>query len=506
MKHGGDENVKPHKSIRTQFALIFILLVAAMLIVWWIINSLFLQSYYLKNKQRTIVEAYDRLNVLLADYGGEEIPESIGTEITSFCSDSNISVAVVSSAFDTVFTSEHQDDLLIKRLMDHLFSEDISEMDSDYEIKISEDKRIMRSDNMELWGTLGNGDMVIMRTPIESIRESVAISNRFYTYIGIILAVISGIIIWIVTGRITRPVRELTDISDKMARMDFDAKYTGGSNNEIGLLGNHINEMSEHLKKAISDLKTANNELQRDIEKKEKLDGMRLEFLSNVAHELKTPIALIQGYTEGLKDNLSDDAETRDFYCEVIIDEANKMNKLVKNLTTLNQLEFGNDEISMERFDIAELIKNHIISSDIMLKQNAISVSFEAEGPLYVWGDEFKIEEVFTNYFSNAIHYCKEVKGGTGKRIDIKTERAENTLKVTVFNTGEPIPEESLDRLWDKFYKVDRARTHEYGGSGIGLSIVRAIMEAHNKRYGVENYENGVGFYFELDCGEEKIG
>ena len=501
-KRSAEENVKPHKSIRTQFALIFILLVAAMLVVCWIINSLFLQRYYLKNKRKSVEEAYGRLNVLLADYGGQEIPEDIAEEINTFCSASNISVAVVSSSFDTVFTSEHQDALLIRRLMDHLFIESGGELNSDYELKIYEDKRFTNSDYMELWGTLGNGDMVIMRTPIESIRESVAISNRFYAYIGIILAVISGIVIWIVAGRITRPVLELTDISDKMARMDFEAKYKGDSNNEIGLLGNHINEMSDNLEKAISELKTANNELLRDIEKKDKLENMRLEFLSNVAHELKTPIALIQGYAEGLKDNVGEDKESQDFYCEVIIDEANKMNKLVKNLTTLNQLEFGNDEVSMGRFDIVELIRNYIASSDILLKQNAIIVGFDEKDSVYVWGDEFKIEEVFSNYFSNAVHYCAEAGETHEKRIDVRIERRERNVRITVFNTGNPIPDESLDRLWDKFYKVDKARTHEYGGSGIGLSIVRAIMEAHNKNYGVENYDNGVGFYFELD-GEE---
>ena len=491
-------DVKPHKSIRTQFAIIFILLIAAMLVILWMINSLFLQKYYVKKKQKTVEETYARLNTLLADKGGAEIPEDVGNEISSLCSASNISVAVVSSSFDTVFTSEHKDDLLIRRLMDHLFREDINGMNTDYEIRISDNSRSIHADYMELWGTLSNGDMIIMMTPIESIRESVAISNRFYTYIGIIMAIVSGIVIWIVAGRITRPIRELTSISDKMARMDFEARYNGDSRNEIGILGRHINEMSENLEKAISELRTANNELQRDIEKKEKQEGMRLEFLSNVAHELKTPIALIQGYAEGLKDNVSEDSETRDFYCEVIIDESNKMNKLVKNLTTLNQLEFGNDEVSMERFDIVELINNYINSSEILLRQNAINVSFAQKESVYVWGDEFKIEEVFSNYFSNAVHHCAPSPEG-GKRIDIKIEKLENKARISVFNTGTPIPDESLDRLWDKFYKVDKARTHEYGGSGIGLSIVRAIMEAHNNNYGVENYENGVSFYFELE-------
>ena len=242
-------------------------------------------------------------------------------------------------------------------------------------------------------------------------------------------------------------------------------------------------------------MKTANNELLKDIEKKDKIDEMRKEFLSNVSHELKTPIALIQGYAEGLKEGINSDEESREFYCDVIMDEANKMNIMVKKLLTLNQLEFGNDVVNMERFDIVALIKNYIASSDILLKQKEISVRMEDYESVYAWGDEFKVEEVFMNYFSNAINYAMG-----DKIIDVKIQRIEQKIRVSVFNTGNPIPQESIEHLWEKFYKVDQARTREYGGSGIGLSIVKAIMESMNQEYGVTNYENGVEFWFVLDA------
>ncbi len=130
-----------------------------------------------------------------------------------------------------------------------------------------------------------------------------------------------------------------------------------------------------------------------------------------------------------------------------------------------------------------------------MTKQKGIQIRFDqfAEA-VYVWADEFKIEEVFGNYFSNAINYAAR-----DKIIDVKLIRMDHKVRVSVFNTGEPIPEESLAHLWEKFYKVDKARTREYGGSGIGLSIVRAIMESMNQNYGVINYDNGVAFWFELE-------
>ena len=283
-----------------------------------------------------------------------------------------------------------------------------------------------------------------------------------------------------------------------MVHLDFDAKYAGRAKNEIGLLGENINKLSESLEKAISDLKTANNELQRDIEKKEKIDEMRKAFLANVSHELKTPIALIQGYAEGLSEGMVEDEESRDFYCGVIVDEASKMNRMVQKLLTLNQLEFGNDVTTMERFDITELVKNYIQSAAILTKQNEIQVILEETPSIFVWGDEYKTEEVFMNYFSNAVNHCSGEK-----KIVVTLERHENLVRVSVFNTGQPIPEESIPHLWEKFYKVDKARTREYGGSGVGLSIVKAIMDSMNHAYGMENYKNGVLFWFELETVQE---
>ena len=232
---------------------------------------------------------------------------------------------------------------------------------------------------------------------------------------------------------------------------------------------------------------------------------MRKEFLSNVSHELKTPIALIQGYAEGLAECINDDAESRDFYCEVIMDEASKMNTMVQKLLTLNQLEFGNDKIVMERFDLAMLLKNKIQSIAILAQQKEAQISYSGKDSVYAWGDEFKIEEVITNYLSNALNH---VSGA--KKIEVRVEQDTEQVRVSVFNTGEQIPEADIGQIWDKFYKVDKARTREYGGSGVGLSIVKAIMESLNQKYGVENRPDGVEFWFTLKNGsaqkEEETG
>ena len=365
-----------------------------------------------------------------------------------------------------------------------------------YEMLIIKDRHLQQ-DYVDMWGVLDNGNLFLFRTPLEGIRESVELANRFLAYVGIGATIFSALIILVVSGKITEPVMELTHISEKMIQLDFDAKYTGKSKTEIALLGQNINELSETLETTISELKSANNELQRDIERKNKVDEMRIEFLSNVSHELKTPIALIQGYAEGLKEGISDDEESRNFYCDVIIDEAAKMNNMVKKLLTLNQLEFGNDTVSLERFDVTALIKNYLQSVELLCTQKGIKVQIEEYSPVYVWADEFMVEEVFGNYFSNAMNHV-----AFDKIIDVKLVQADGKVRISVFNTGLPIPEESVPHIWEKFYKVDKARTREYGGSGVGLSIVKAMMNSMNQEYGADNYDNGVAFWFELDMGK----
>lgn len=484
-------------SIKKQFAMIFIGLMSATILLCWFINSTFLGRLYIEDKTKALKNAYGVVNRAFA--AGNVMTEEFDIQLQKIIETYNISLIVLDTDSRMLITSRNDQEIMSKRLWDNFFNEFedesgdvILEEGENYTIQRITDTRTL-TEYIEIWGVFDNGNIFLFRTAVEGIRDSVTIANRLLAYIGMAAVLISGIIIMKVSGRITEPILELTEISERMARLDFDAKYCGNSKTEIALLGNNINELSCALENTISELKTANNELQKDIENKNEIDEMRKEFLSNVSHELKTPIALIQGYAEGLKEGINDDAESREFYCDVIMDEASKMNNIVKKLLTLNQMEFGNDVISMERFDIVALIKNYIQSAEILTRQKGIQVRFEDLPPVYVWADEFKTEEVFSNYFSNAINHALGEKV-----IDVRLIRMEDKVRVSVFNTGEPIPEDSLEHIWEKFYKVDKARTREYGGSGVGLSIVKAIMESMNQDYGVTNYNNGVAFWFEL--------
>lgn len=228
---------------------------------------------------------------------------------------------------------------------------------------------------------------------------------------------------------------------------------------------------------------------------RERLERERSEFLSNVSHELKTPIALIQGYAEGLADGMCDDESMRAHYAEVISGEADRMSGLVKQLMMLDRLEFDNDsKAAYERFNLIELIEKQLGKSQILMKTHQITSRLDCTGPVMVYADYAQVEVVFDNLLSNAINHCN----GDDKRIVVNVTPSGSLARVSVYNTGDTIPEAELERIWEKFYKVDKARTRAYGGSGVGLSIVRSIQNRAHLGYGVVNRDNGVEFWYDV--------
>lgn len=474
----------------------------------WFINRTFLSDYYLHCKVDKIVDVFYKVQDIYAN-SEEELflseEDTLFMERLSSNSDVNIYV-LMSFAGAPLSSYPHPNDFgdreqfQIQSLIRDYMSKNVGKGDRTV-IEEKENYIIYRlydshldANYIDLIGILEGRKVVFLRSNFVSIQESVTLANQFLGYIGLAALVIGITAMFIISSRFTKPILELANIAKRMSELDFEVKYPINRKDEIAELGSSINTLSDKLQETITELKRANNELQSDIQKKIEIDEMRKEFLSNVSHELKTPISLIQGYAEGLIENVNDDEENRNFYCEVIIDEANKMNHMVKKLLTLNELEFGSNQVNFERFDIVQLIKSVLWSTEILFKQKKVTLHFEEKEPIYVWADEYLIEQVVTNYINNALNHV------SGQNIiEIKLIRRENVLRVAVFNTGEIIPEDELDKVWIKFYKIDKARTREYGGTGIGLSIVKAIMNIHNKECGVINHNVGVEFWFELD-------
>lgn len=481
-------------SIKRQMMLVFAGLVVSMMLVFLVINGRFLERYYISDRQSEFIKIYSMLKAGVES--GSMYEGTFDSELARLSEKNNISIVLIDQEYNTVYTNVRDRESMVNQLWGYLFNQnnrEILKSTEDYDINKSTDPR-NHTEYIEMWGQFKNGSIFLMRSPLEGIREAVDLFNRFISWVGMAVIALSIFLAWYFSKRLTDPLKELAALSQKMAELDFDARYTSGGSNEIGVLGQSFNQMSEKLEQTISDLKKANYKLQKDIEQKEHIESMRKEFLGNVSHELKTPIALIQGYAEGLKEGVNDDPESREFYCDVIMDEAGKMNRMVKNLLTLNQLEFGEDDVQFGRFDVTMLIRGVLQSMEILISQKGAKIIFREDEAVAVWADEYKVEQVVRNYVSNALNHVD------GERvIEIKIIKKEDEARISVFNTGKPIPEEDIERIWDKFYKVDKARTREYGGNGIGLSIVKAIMDSFHKEYGVCNYDNGVEFWFNLD-------
>ena len=354
-----------------------------------------------------------------------------------------------------------------------------------------------------LKGTLDDKIIYIVK-PISIIEESIKISNRSIWTITIFSMTVSAVAILLITAKFTKPISELNELAKGISNLDFSKKYTmHNTDDELNQLGMSINALSSTLEQKIKELEKHNMQLERDIEEKSKIDEMRKQFISDVSHELKTPIALIQGYSEGLIENVNTDEENRRFYSEVILDEANKMDKMVKELLELNKLEYGGKIFNNTSFDIVNLIKDNLRKYTVMLEEDNIEVEFKQKDPIYVYADENFIEKVLNNYLSNAIKNVLEVENK--KYIEIKIKKLkEEKIRIYVFNTGKNISNENINKIWNRFYKEDSSRNRQKGGTGIGLSLVKAIMENYKNDYGVKNKNNGVEFFFDINLTKKK--
>lgn len=512
-RYNNDKIFSDRHSLRVKLTCTLTLLIVITIFFFWILNRTFLEDYYLHRKINDLGSTYNEISEIFANKNDlSELTNDEELRLEKISEKNNVRIYMVSPTSVAIFPFDYDVKLgeMIEKINEIFKPYYFRGSSSGYQTKLLRannkysifklQNNKLESQSIDLIGLLGtNYDIdICIRSNYESLKESVSIVNEFLSYIGILVVVLGSIIMFYISKKFTMPILQLSNIAKKMSDLNFDVKYKVDTKDEIGELGQSINVLSEKLEKTISELKCVNNELLTDIEQKIQIDEMRKDFLSNVTHELKTPIALIQGYAEGLKDNVNDDEENRDFYCEVIIDEARKMNTMVKKLLSLNQIEFGNNQVNISRFNIIELIQSVLNSTELFFKQKDVKLIFDNNEPIYVWSDEYMIEEVVTNYVSNALNH---VDGA--KIIEIKLIQNENSIRVAVFNTGINISEEDIDNIWIKFYKVDKARTREYGGNGIGLSIVKAIMTSLNQSFGVKNHRTGVEFWFEIDTKTE---
>ena len=481
------------KSVRVKLFFIMTTTIMAIILLLIFVNSFIIESYYLHYKKETLLSSYEKINNYL--YSSMST-SAIELEIEKIAINNNFNILISNNRSISIYNSSKD----FKQYMLNL--DRVNKKDVLYNkdnVVIIESKDYSSGINfLMLIGKLDNGYTSYVRMPLSSIKDSVKISNNFLYAIGLITVIISGIAILIISKRFTKPISELSGIANKMSNLDFSQKYRiKDSGDEIDNLGKSINKMSDKLEDTITKLQNNNSELEKDIEEKSKLDDMRKQFISDVSHELKTPIALIQGYAEGLIENVNTDEENRKFYSEVILDEANKMDKMVKELLELMKLEYGAKKPNNSLFNITELVNEEVRKYTVLLNENKIKVKFNLKQPVYVYADINLVQQILNNYISNAIKNTEKVNKEQYIKISIKLLK--DKVRVCVFNTGKNISEENMQKIWTRFYKEDTSRNREMGGTGIGLSLVKAIMNNYNNEYGVVNKENGVEFYFDLN-------
>lgn len=475
-------------SIITIFALIIVG-------ISWLINIKYLESFYIKNKEESLIKYGQEIKKTFANDSGDI---DIELKLQKIEKSINGDIMIFSPKGELKYNSSTRKQL---GRISGGENENFPFTDEDHKVLV-EGKTIIKRylhphlgiEFLALGLILPNQDFLMIEISIADINESVDIANDFYVYIVIASLLIGTIVAFLISKWFTKPIIKLNNVAKSMSDLNFDKRYEVKTNDEIGELGKSINYLSERLSTTIFDLNQANEKLKEDIERERKIDIMRKEFISSVSHELKTPIALVQGYAEGLNDNIASNIEDRSFYCEVIIDETEKMNKLVKDLLNLSQIESGHISLDVEKFDLIDMVEGVVNKYAPILNEKEISLSINKEINIaVVSGDVPRIEQVLVNFINNALNHIN-----SKRLLSINISSSDDRVKVGIFNTGSNIEKDEIEKIWQSFYKVDKARTRKYGGTGLGLSIVKGILDLHNSNYGVINRDDGVEFWFDM--------
>ncbi|WP_440417759.1 sensor histidine kinase [Paenibacillus sp. SAFN-117] len=331
---------------------------------------------------------------------------------------------------------------------------------------------------------------------LQPVGDAVKVMGNFNSYFYLIALVLIVLFAILFSRTVTKPLVQLNRVAKRLAKLDFTAAVQFKREDEIGQLAETMNYLSSNLKRTMDELQEANAKLLADIEKEKQLERMRKRFVASVSHELKTPVSLIQGYAEALKDNIRQGTK-RDKYADIIVEESSRMAGLVSDLLDLSQLESGRFRLNPAKVPLSETIRSvlHKMSPLLNDKQIRLKVAGTDDEERQVLSDRSRLEQVLINLLSNAVRHAP-IQG----RVEVKVLETVEQDKVTVevSNEGSRIPEEDLPHIWDAFYRSDRSGNRDLGGTGIGLSIVKHLLQLHGSEFGARNEEGGVTFFFTL--------
>lgn len=492
--------MKNKTSITRKLFIITTIVFSVFIIGTLTIQSVFFEYFYVSKKRNDLKNDIEKFK---ASYNKTETKDKIAELLEEYEGNSNIKFVIWNTNGKLTYMAETQknrgDYMSLRELTEFAIQwvqvpEGISVLNKQNSTIIVASKGIQDVERklIAITPNKEKDEIIFAISSLQNVSEASSVINQFYIYFlaGAIAIVI--VLSFVYSNMIAKPLVNINRTATKMAKLDFSEKCTVKSNDEIGNVAASLNFLSENLDNALTSLRTANAKLEEDIEKERNLEKMRKEFIASVSHELKTPITLIDGYAVGLKDDIFE-GEEKDFYLDVIIDEARKMGHLVTDMLDLSQLESGNFKLTLEEFNLKELIVFTLKKYETLINEKMASIETNLIDNIRVNADYRRMEQVLTNFITNAIRHVDE--NGT---IRVSTVEKDESISIEVENTGSHMPEEEMNKIWDKFYKLDKSRSRKLGGTGIGLSIVKNILTLHGYRYGVSNTDDGVMFFFEV--------
>ena len=478
-------------SIHTRLIFTFLLFLALIEFSQLFILYFFSNDAYLKQKKSTITQAYDEIND--DEFDDPEIYNDIVAVMQDYEQTSNLYFTIMDTSTDSPVynTNDHTNskDMYTKFLkLSPNFEDDLS-------VHLVTGKNSVKW--LVMYGTITTETTTYhtliwtcyeaeFKNAIQSLFPIVLLTLAISCVIGFALSIN-------ISGRVVKPIKQIDRAAQNIANQNFDTEITFPKHHdEIYRLAQNISKMSDKLKRDMTTLKEVNEQLENDIEEKLRIDKMRRQFLSNVSHDLKTPIAIISSYAEMLK--YEGEHINKDDYLDVIMEESSNMTKMVASLLELSRLEYAADHLTLEECNISETVESLLENRKILFEQSDLQVATHIEPDIHVLADEFYLCQAFDNYFSNAIKYSQ--KPGT---VTISLTKEKDTAVFSVTNPGTPLTEEQQQDIWDSFYKVDKSRTHTGNMSvGLGLYIVKTIVSAHHGSYYVENCDEGIRFSINL--------
>lgn len=491
-----------HSLSKRLFRITLCLIFGLLLLIYFTQSFLF-EKFYFYRKTSFLIKEISKIQTLYSYQNSNDY--ALYQALDKFENDNNSKVAIFSLNGDLMYLPnkiENKDTVtILTKFCDELINDKTLILDVINSSKIKVTRFYNQGNEKQKLGIIApmslksnNDSVIISVSAIQPIEEASKIIDEFYIYVFLGLTILAWILSSIYSNLISTPLIKLNTVANKMSNMDFSVSCDIDREDEIGNLAHTLNFLSNNLQKALTDLKQKNQKLEEDIEKERKLENMRKEFVDNVSHELKTPIGIIEGYAEGLKDGIvsGDDAVA---YLETIISESQKMNTLVKNMLDLSKLESGAIKPKFESFNMNRLISKILKNNHLKFKEGNLKVNFASSNEYsYVYADIFQMDQVITNIITNAIKYTPP-----GNLIDITLNEEHDKFKISVKNMGINIPKEEINKLFDKFYRLDKSRQRTKDSTGLGLSIVKNILQLHNSKFDIININNGVEFYFYLN-------